>query len=479
MIAQIDNYLQPKQALFWQYMQDMETEHLCYGGGRKGGKSLVARRASLFRRMAFPGSAGLILRETEDEVMANHWLPLQEQAYKWGVECIPNKNDMMLTFPQFKRGKVPSQIFLGYGRRMDDVKRYQGNPYLDIMFDEATNMMWEMMMLISGSLANEHWGAFAIPKNFYTCNPGGIGTADVLKNLVEASTRMKKAVFILALLHDNQIFLEQDPNFESRMREQYRDQPHVIAQWLEGDWYASPGSYFAFDRKKVLRPMRIPYWAKFSAGVDYGYWPDKFAVIYSAKWRDPLQWKGQTVVGGGKFHKHIFSEIYQTRLELDEQAQAVKDREKYFVENGVPNFPARIPRYAGGDIQKKQPREKTEKAGKTIRNVWARHGFTIASAAYGSRVEKWMLLRYLLKNDILTIDPACMGLIAELSGAQHEKSSTGHVGSDIDPDLPQDALDGLGYDIAKTFGSQFMERHKKWSAELHERSEEDFFQEAA
>src|SRR5262249_18149965 len=151
--------LQEKQEHFWDALLDNGIDHICYGGARKGGKSFCGRAGGVFRRLAYPGSFGLIMRETMPEGEANHKEQIEQLGGEWGkghIECLFNVNDAIFTFPQFRRGRTPSKIFLGYGKTLEHVKRYQGNPYLDIFWDEATHFPKEVVTRTNGSLANEY-----------------------------------------------------------------------------------------------------------------------------------------------------------------------------------------------------------------------------------------------------------------------------------------------------------------------------------
>jgi len=443
----IDFGLQPKQELFWDALNDNEIDHICFGGARKGGKSFVGRAASLFRRLAYPGSFGLIMRETMPEVEANHKEQIEQMVYEWsggGIECPYNVNDAIFTFPQFRRGKTPSKIFLGYGKTLEHVKRYQGNPYLDIFWDEATNFPKEVVTRTNGSLANEYWPV-TVTKDIYTCNPGGIGTPWVLEDFVEDSSRRQRSVFIQAFVDDNPIFLKSDPNFKERLRQEYKDQPWIIAQWLDGNWYASPSSYFAFDPKpggKHVREVDVPYWANWYMMVDAGYYPDPFAAVWAAKWQDD----------DGGLHLHCVADYKGWRLEVDEQAEKVRE-----IEKSLKLPPCR--RYACWSTGHRLPAESAEVT-RTVRRMWQKHGLNTQPTRKWGRVDGWMLLRYLLKHGELTIDPRCRALITEMRDAQHEKTASGQAGNDLDDSTGDHNLDCARGICCETIGLRHMKSKK-------------------
>jgi hypothetical protein len=428
---------------------------ICYGGARKGGKSYVGRAASLFRRMAYPGSMGLIMRETMDEVVANHLEKLKQLSHERGVEWRYNVNDATFTFPQFTQGIMPSQIFLGYGKHLDHVRRYMGNPYLDVLWDEATNFPKEVVTLVNGSLANEFWPE-TVSKSMYTCNPGGVGAAWVLEDFVTDATRVPHSVFIQAFVDDNPTFLASDPDFKQHLLEEYADQPWVIEQWLYGNWFASPSSFFAFDARpggKHVREVAVPYWAKWYFMADAGYYPFPFAGVWAARWQDE----------NGRLHMHCVADLKRFRLEVDEQAEAVRDLEK-----SNPNLrhaDPRMRRFACWSTGQKVPTESAEVT-KTVSRMWRKHGLVTTPARKWGRVDGWMLIRYLLKHQELTVDPGCRALIAELRDAQHEKAPGGAVGQDLDDRTGDDCLDCLRGICCEVIGLRHMrQRRGPWDAE--------------
>lgn len=450
----------PKQVLYLSKLRDAETRHLSYGGVRKCGKSYIGRAGSILRRAWYPGSYGLIMRESLPELEANHVDKLKQQANEFGYEWKFNVNDNVFEFPQFKRGVIPSKIYLGYGQTVDQVKRYQGNPYLDILYDETTNLMDEVVKRTNGSLANEYWPD-TVSKSCYVFNPGGVGDEWVLRDLVEENTRFAGAFFIEASIHDNPEFLRNDPKFYSNLIEEYRDYPHVVEAWVKGNWNAKPGAFFVFDHTlggKHIREVQVPYHAKFYGAFDYGHFPDPFAGVWAARWKDDKY----------NDHIHFMAEVYQTRLELDEQADAVNEKEDE-LEAAHPFFPPaskhtgkrRIIRYTGPDSNKKIPGEREKGPTRTIRYVWSKHGFVTQAVEQHSRATGWGLWRYLQKHGIMTISPTCHALIKEMKNAQYAKTAQGVTESDLDPRTGDHALDAGRYLIVPTFGLKYIEEHKK------------------
>lgn len=447
--------LTDKQIEMFEAVESPDIDDICYGGARKGGKSRGGRMCICYRRLKLPGTIGFIMRQTVKEVETNHVEPIKSQLYQWGLvqgeDYKYNVNDSFFTFPKFKKEETPSQIFLGYGDTEEDAKRYQGLPLMDILFDEATNIKVEVMTLVSGSLANEFYPE-SVPKKILTCNPGGVSSDYIEENYVNAETRRPRSVFIQAFHTDNPFFMKSDPGFADRLREEYKDQPWILQQWLEGNWHASRHSYFAFDPKiggRHVRPVTVPYYAKWYSCSDPGY-EDPFAVLWAARWKDDR----------GRDHLHCRREIYQSYLGLDEQAERAVNAQKALREEEKIN--GRITAYTDCSARKKIPGEK-DKISHTTLKTWKDHGWRCDPARQSARVDGWMLVRFLLKNDILTIDPACRSLRQEMKAAQFMKMANGHISEDLNQSTGDHLLDDLRMLSVETFGLSYPRIHKdKW-----------------
>ena len=72
----IDIGLQPKQDLLYDLIENSKHTTFGYGGRRGGGKSGGMRRIFLLRRFKYPGTDGILLRRTRQELMDNHLIPM-------------------------------------------------------------------------------------------------------------------------------------------------------------------------------------------------------------------------------------------------------------------------------------------------------------------------------------------------------------------------------------------------------------------
>ncbi len=419
---------------------DKTTEQIGYGGARGGGKSHVLRAAKILRRVVYPGTTGLLIRRTVAEVRANHRDQVKQLCQMYDIPVRYVSDERTFHFP---RG---GKLILGYMNRAKDLELYQGNEYDDIDIDELTQHAEINVQLLFASCRSTPAGAatMCMPKRGGSCNPGGVGHKWVKKHFVEERTRDPKTVWVQARLRDNVHLLKHDPEYGRRLVEGLP--PWKISQWLDGDWDVVEGAYFSIP-PSAIRKVDIPYHAKVTAGVDWGYYPSAFAVVYVARWKDSF----------GRDFAHVFQEIKRHRLELDEQAYEVKELEKTF------KLPCRS-RFADPSVWKKEETESTE-AGRTIHRVWAKHGFNVLPARSRARIPGWQLLRLLLFRGVLSVDPDCLALIDELQSASYESDGEAVTGEDIDEACEDHSLDALRYNLVSTFGLTYVAASKGSYAE--------------
>lgn len=407
-----------KQRQFLRALKDPELEQILYGGARGGGKSEVVRMALIMRALQYPGTKHVIFRTVESDVIKQHKLPLEEMLNEWGIPHQWNDKNKIFTL------SGGSQIILAFANSVAHTKKYQGLEYLTVVFDEATQFREIIYDRICGSL-RVATDAPTTVKKILAANPGDIGHAWVKRRFVDEKTRDDHTLFIKSVLRDNIVLMKRDPGYGERLTRGLPD--HLKQQWLEGDWDAQEGQYFNIPpgaiREWHFGPQGIQ-WCQWYAGADWGYSPSAFAVVWAATWKD---------IHGGN-HMHIYRCLKQQRLDMDEQAKAAMEIEG---QNGI--YP-KI-RYADPATGKRLEAESDQQA-KTVRRVWSKFGFVTQPAKRHSRVAGWGLIRMLLKpcygldtdkpHGILTIDPSCATLIAELKDAVFETSNGVITGDDID-----------------------------------------------
>src|SRR6056297_587553 len=120
--------LNAKQSMAWDALH-IGVERLGYGGARGGGKSHFVQDWQIYRRLKYPKTKGLIVRQTYQELQDNHIDPIQE---RFGHLCRWREQKKRFEFPN---GSILKMGYIRYPKR--DLKQYQGGEYTDICIDES------------------------------------------------------------------------------------------------------------------------------------------------------------------------------------------------------------------------------------------------------------------------------------------------------------------------------------------------------
>ena len=274
--------LQPKQLEAHLHIANLDSApYLLYGGAKGGGKSHLDRENEFIRRMEFPGTKGLIIRKTYDELYENHIQPMfrdHPETFNWY-----NQSKKQIVYPG---GSTTSFKYLQYTR---DVYNYQGLEYDDIKLDEATQHDEEVFKVLKTSLRSNpevvkrlERGGKKFKKTFLlTGNPGGVGHGWVKRLFIDRKFGPREDPadydFIQAKVHDNPLLIETNPDYLQNLY----DLPDDLRRaYLDGDWDVFAGQFFSEWRKHihVVNPFEIPQaWPKW-AGIDWGYDPHPFTI---------------------------------------------------------------------------------------------------------------------------------------------------------------------------------------------------------
>lgn len=153
------------------------------------------------------------------------------------------------------------------------------NKNTGISFDEVTEYATPSGMLkMLSTLRSPH----GVPCTMRaTGNPGGIGHGWVKERYITSKTPMVpykdpdtgfERMFIPSRTQDNQILLQADPDYRSRIKAATGGNEALRKAWLSGDWNIVAGAFFNdwnTDRH-VVRPFEIPeHWMRFRSG-DWG-----------------------------------------------------------------------------------------------------------------------------------------------------------------------------------------------------------------
>lgn len=138
----------PARALGWlaeppqaQFLGFTDVDEALYGGARQGGKSDALLMFSIARRLAHPGSKGLILRRTLADLSKEGALISRSHELLTGIATYHTQEHKW----RFRDGGV---LEFSYCERDEDVYKYQGAQYDDICLDEAEHFTdWQFRML--------------------------------------------------------------------------------------------------------------------------------------------------------------------------------------------------------------------------------------------------------------------------------------------------------------------------------------------
>lgn len=301
-----------------------EARHTAYGGARGGGKSWAMRRKMVMLAMRYPHLRLLLLRRSLQELRENHILPLQAEL---GGFATFKKDERAFIFPN------GSRLTLGYCDCDSDMLQYQGAEYDVIGFEEATHFKQEWIVFICTALRTTKREFRA--RVYYTCNPGGVGHAYIKRLFIdrrfEGNERPEDYAFIPAVVYDNRILMEADPEYVRRLEAL---PAHKRRAHLEGDWNVYEGQVFEEFRNDpahyadrchthVIDPFAPPEGWRVYRSFDFGY-AKPFSVGWWAKDQDGRLYrilefygcvKNEANVGVRMSPEEIFREIARIERE--------------------------------------------------------------------------------------------------------------------------------------------------------------------
>ena len=300
------------------------ARHTAYGGARGGGKSWAMRRKMVMLAMRYANLRLLLLRRSLQELRENHILPLQTELNGYATF---KKDERAFVFPN------GSRLTLGYCDSDGDVLQYQGAEYDVIGFEEATHFKEEWIVFICTALRTTKKDFSA--RVYYTCNPGGVGHAYIKRLFIdrrfEANERGEDYAFIPAVVYDNRVLMEADPEYVRRLEAL---PAHKRRAHLEGDWNVYEGQVFEEFRNDplhyadrlythVIDPFVPPDTWRVYRSFDFGY-AKPFSVGWWAKDHDGRLYrilefygcvKNEANVGVRMAPEEIFREIARIERE--------------------------------------------------------------------------------------------------------------------------------------------------------------------
>ena len=402
-------------------------KYIAYGGARGGGKSWALRRKLVLLALEYSGISILLIRRTYAELRDNH---LRVMVSELSDLCKYTDSRKTFEFP------CGSRIRLGYLDSESDVLQYQGQEFDIIAIDEATQLTEYQFHTLKGCLR----GANDFPKRMYlTCNPGGVGHGWVKRLFIDRNYREgeheKDYRFIQALVYDNKILLENNPDY----LDQLKSLPNSLKNaWLNGDWQQFEGQFFnEFDEDvHTVEKYELSEDVKRYCAIDYGL--DMLAAVFVAVDSD-----GKAVV---------YDEIHKDNLIVSEAAKLIDEKKK-----GVCMF------IAPCDLWSRQ-----KDSGKSIAELFAQSGIFLTKLD-SERIDGWMCLKELFKlrenphtkeqEATLTIMRNCTNLIRCLPLLMHDTHRFGDVSTK--PHNITHAPDALRYFAVSRYGKPLTKQDGK------------------
>ena len=225
------------------FMKD-KHRYVAYGGARGGGKSFIALWMSILLALAYPGISICIVRKTLDELRNNYIYKMVPILYRIARY---NKSEKIFIFPN------GSTIKFEYCACESDLDHFQGAEY-DVMFiDEACLLLAEWIDKIDACTRGVHFDpetGLLIERKFpnrtyYMLNPGGPSHAYFKRLFIdrryEGDEVPENYSFIQALVTDNKVLMEQNPDYINTLR---KLPPKIRKAWLEGEWDIFEGQFF-------------------------------------------------------------------------------------------------------------------------------------------------------------------------------------------------------------------------------------------
>lgn len=418
-LAGIGSPASEPQREFIEAVHSAKHNRLGYGGARGGGKSWALRRALVERRLTYPGSRGLVLRRTYEELYGNHILPLlkalPQDSYSY------NASQHRLTF---SNGSIQE---FGYCRNDQDVLRYHGQEFDDIAVDELEQWQESWFDGLSGSCRTTRKDLR--PLMIASFMPGGIGHGWVRRRWVDRefldNEDAAEYLFVRARVYDNPVLVEADPDYVKTLEALPDDMRRA---WLDGDFDVFAGQYFRELRREVHGFDGEPPMGWTFRCLDYGE-QSPSAVYWCRVDKDAVVWVYRELYGPG----YSYSDLATKMVELSVNPDGTPEQIRYTVT--PPDLWAkRLNQYGSGSTQPVSGAE-----------IMARHGVP-SIIANNDRIDGWRRVREFLKYPpkLMIHTENCPHFWRTVPALIHDE----HNGEDVDTDGEDHAGDAVRYGLS-------------------------------
>lgn len=307
----------PKQAEAHQVLVD----ELLFGGSAGGGKSRFARAEAVSFAVQVPGSRQVIFRRTFPDLQRS----VEEEMKKEIPQGLATYNHSKHVWT-FTNGAI---IELAHLQRKDDVLKYQGAEYQQVVFEELTHFTEDQYRYMTsrlraaGAVRKRMKELGLRPRVIATANPGGPGHHFVKARFVDpapAGTIFRTAPTTAEPRPGTRCYIPSRVTDNPSVNSEYIDMLNALPEnqrkaLRDGDWDVLDGVRFSDWRADthVIRPEQLPVPPEVGQrviAVDYGT-ASPFAAVWMVKLTDDM------VV--------IYREAYAPEMTPTEQAEWIAE----------------------------------------------------------------------------------------------------------------------------------------------------------
>lgn len=298
----------PKQRIF----HDATEWDVLFGGAAGGGKSRAITAEVIRTCMKYPGIKVGAFRRTFGELRESIIGELAKMDFAKALGATWNGSDYELRFPN------NSVAMFRYAESVKDATRRQGGEYQLLVFDERTLTPPSVCEFLETRLRS---GRPDVPVLGIrsTANPGGVGHGSVKARYIKPTNYGERTVtdkrgrvtrFIPSKLSDN-------PHMNAEYGSDLSAFPaDMRAAFMDGNWDLVSGAMFpelGQRERYVVAPFTLPSsWMRY-CGIDWGFFPGYWAVIWGAIDEDGRIW--------------LYREKYAQRVGETEQARQILEAE--------------------------------------------------------------------------------------------------------------------------------------------------------
>lgn len=352
---------------------DCPLSEIFFGGARGGGKTdgVLGKWALKERRYGHHFNAIMFRRTT---VSSEDAIERSKEIYG-PLGGVYNESKLIWRMPNGGR------VSFRYLDKPRDADEWQGRNVTDVWVEEAGQYPDSRAIdKLFGVLRSAH----GVPvQMILTANPGGPGQAWLRERYrlhpfpraPQAVTRelddgsLHRMAVIPSRITDNAILMASDPGYITRLR--MVGGAELVRAWLEGDWSAIEGAFFAewSEQRHVVRPFAVPAdWMRFLSGdwgsakpFSFGWWAvvsddyktesgltlPRGCLVRYREWYGMQPGKPNT---GLKLHAEAVGEGLASRAASDPKLSYGVLDPAAFAEDGGPSIAERITKGSGGKL---------------------------------------------------------------------------------------------------------------------------------